>query len=193
MIYENDYELIYMTRQKDEHAFRMLVEKYEDTIRSIIYRYQKQKDRIWNQDDFKQLAMLKLLQAIDYYCEDCKVPFAPFYFEIFRRAMVDHYRERISYKGGCDFYSISIDAEIFDGGSRYEYVNYQTNREKDISTALYDRIYQAKQSLSPLECRIIDLRGQGYTYAQISSMLTIKKKKVDNTLQKVRKSKRKKR
>ena len=44
-----------------------------------------------------------------------------------------------------------------------------------------------KEALSDLEKRIVDLRALGYTYRQIADTLQVKVKKVDNTLQKVRK------
>ena len=56
-----------------------------------------------------------------------------------------------------------------------------------VSYEFQHRVNTRKEALSDLEKRIVDLRALGYTYRQIADTLQVKVKKVDNTLQKVRK------
>ena len=58
-----------------------------------------------------------------------------------------------------------------------------------VSYEFQHRVNSRKETLSSLEKRILDLRALGYTYQQIADTLHIKAKKVDNTLQKIRKDK----
>lgn len=38
-VYENDYELLYLIRQKDEMAFAALMHKYEEIADKLIKKY----------------------------------------------------------------------------------------------------------------------------------------------------------
>lgn len=61
------------------------------------------------------------------------------------------------------------------------------NESFAVSYEFQHRVNTRKEALSDLEKRIVDLRALGYTYRQIADTLQVKVKKVDNTLQKVRK------
>ena len=193
MQYENDYELIYLIHSNDETAVRLLMEKYESLARVIIHRFQKSENRNNVHDDLMQLARLKLMQAVNSYRPECEVPFFCYYEEIFRNAMIDNYRERFTYKSACELFALSLDMQVSDVYEQYTYVDILTAEQLGISPSVCDRIHNLKTNLFPIERRIVDLRIQGYTYAQISKLLDISTKKVDNTMRKVRKSKKKKR
>ena len=122
--YENDYELLYLIRQKDEMAFAALMHKYEEIADKLIKKYIGACKSGLSEDDYLQLARLKLVQTIDDYREDQEASFYHYFCSVFHNL---------------------------------------------------------------LEKRIVDLRALGYTYRQIADTLQVKVKKVDNTLQKVRK------
>lgn len=189
MKYENDYELIYMIRAMNETALKILLKKYEKLSRSIIYQFQKKEEQRSNYEDLLQLSKLKLMQAIESYREERDVPFACFYNEIFRHALIDYFRECYTYKGYCEYRSVSLDLQISDVNEQYHLIDFMVPEAIGISSEVCDRISSLKRKLKPLERRIIDLRVQGYSYTQISQNLQISYKKVSNTLEKARKLK----
>lgn len=185
MKYDNEYELIYMVRQHDDEALRLLMQNYEVSVRCVIAHFNKRKDRIWSWDDYRQEAMIKLLQAIEYYQEDGDASFSSFYVEIFRRFLIDRFRNKMSYKGICEAQSQSLEVGVYDNEAQYNVLDYfavNPCHEHEV----HERIHAVKKELTPLEKRIVDMRVAGYSYAQISSELGIRQKKVDNTLHKVR-------
>lgn len=182
---DNDFELLYMIHLNDVSAYQYLIKKYENTIRYIIYKYQKKKDRRYTQDDFFQLGRIKLLLAVNKYREDKETTFYHFFYEIFEHAMIDYYRTRYSQKGYYDYMCVSLDCVHTQS---YEHYYYEA-LDMGVSLEVSERIIQTKKNLNSIECEIVDLRALGYTYLQISKDLNIKKKKIDNTLHKLRKQK----
>lgn len=73
--YENDYELLYLIRQKDEMAFAALMHKYEEIADKLIKKYIGACKSGLSEDDYLQLARLKLVQTIDDYREDQEASF----------------------------------------------------------------------------------------------------------------------
>lgn len=184
---ENDYELIYMVHQNDDDAWKLLVEKYIKITRFSI-SHRDRKAHIWTQDDFDQLARMKLLQAVETFREDGAASFHTFYLQIYRRSLIDHYRGGLTYKGICNSSIHSLDMEIADVCAKYTYEDFIMH-ESEHEKSLAERICIAKTKLDPLERRIVDMRVEGYTYDHIACELHINRKKVDNTIRKLRKLK----
>ena len=86
----SDYELIYMIRQGDDAAFSQLLQRYDECSRHLIFHFIRHDIAYNNKDDFRQLAAMKMLQAIQCYREDKLVSFASFYQNILRRALIDY-------------------------------------------------------------------------------------------------------
>lgn len=192
---DNAYELLYMVRQKDEAAFKLLIRKYEETVRFIIFKYMRRQNHTMDQEDYFQLALLKLLQAIDTYREDKETSFSYFYLEIIRHTMIDYYRELQSYWGTCELYSLSLDTHVEEANGPYCLLDYVKGPQEN-SERYYEvqhLINETKETLNELEKKIIDFRSMGYSYRQIAYTLHINEKKVDNTLRKARIYKRSKR
>lgn len=179
---DNDNELLYFIHANDEIAFRYLFLKYENSIRYVIHKFQHKKDRRCCEDDLLQIARIKLLQAVDFYQEEIGTTFSFFFFDILEHTLIDYYRTRYSRKGSNDFMAISLDSFVYEQEELY-----MVNGQSELYYEVCERIEKGKRHLKPIERSIIDLRMEGYTYTQISNNLQIKKKKIDYTLQKMRK------
>ncbi|MEF9967413.1 MAG: sigma-70 family RNA polymerase sigma factor [Longicatena sp.] len=191
---ENDYELLYMIRQKDEAAFLYLIEKYDATIRYIIYKYMKKSCNGVDVDDYYQIALMKLTTAIDAFRGDREASFAYFYIEILTHSLIDCYRWNRSAQGNCESFAISLDKQVQDGSRSYSLTDFISTNDRAFikeEEPVYQLFCETKKELSDLENSILDLRSFGYSYKQIASILDINEKKVDNTLCKVRNKKRK--
>lgn len=187
----NDYEIMYMIYQNDETALRMLMDKYHESVRFIIYRYKGYRSVSWNYDDLIQLAFIKLIDAVYTYREDREASFSSYFLEIFRRAVIDQFRRNKAQRYSYEIANLSMDMEVSDNNAQFQGV-YVVD---DHIETLYvnERIQDIKQGLSDVEQAVIDLRMRGYTYQQIAKQLNITKKKVEYTLRKIRNTKRKER
>ena len=56
-VYENDYELLYLIRQKDEMALAALMHKYEEIADKLIKKYIGACKSGLSEDDYLQLAL----------------------------------------------------------------------------------------------------------------------------------------
>lgn len=179
----NDYELLYMIRQKDETAFTILINKYENLAWMLIYKYIGTCKTGLLADDYMQMARLKLLQAVDDYREDQESSFCHYFCRIFRNHLIDCYRRRMH-----DLQPISLDFQIREDDAVYCLMDFIEKPQENfaVSYEFAHRLKTQKAQLKPLEKQIVDLRALGYTYRQIADILNVNIKKVDNTLQKVR-------
>ena len=154
----NDNELIYMIRQRNEKAFAFLVNKYQVEIRRWLRHILRTYPRYQDQEDFYQIALLKLHESIDDYKAD-QSSFHNYYFKVLKHTTVDMIVDEIP-------------AE-------------EDEQEEHIK----ENVLYTQKRLNPLEVDILSLRTLGYSYDQIAEKLNIPKKKVDNTLCKIRKRK----
>lgn len=185
----SDYELIYMIRQGDDAAFSQLLQRYDECSRHLIFHFIRHDIAYNNKDDFRQLAAMKMLQAIQCYREDRQVNFASFYQNILRRALIDYLRvnKQILMTQG---YGSVYDNHICDGGGQY---TTNSSKNETISKSVLLRIEEAMEHLNAFEKKIVELRKNGYTYAEIATDLKISEYIVARTIRKIRNAQKKSR
>ena len=182
-VYENDYELLYLIRQKDEMAFAALMHKYEEIADKLIKKYIGACKSGLSEDDYLQLARLKLVQTIDDYREDQEASFYHYFCSVFHNLLIDCYRQSAHERR-----VLSLDSCIREDAGGYCLLDImeKPNESFAVSYEFQHRVNTRKEALSDLEkessicCAWIYVppdcghaSGQG--------------EKVDNTLQKVRK------
>lgn len=182
----NDYELLYMIRQKDDYAFAILIKKYEDTILYHIKKYKKK--GVYLTEDYYQLALVKMIKAIQCYREDREASFHHYYNEIIRYAFIDYYRASFAYNKYQDMYCLSLDLQVHEEGGLYTMMDFmnKTDHRENMILELLGYIQEREAYLKPVERKIIKLRLLGYSYRQIAKIMNINEKKVDNTIRKLR-------
>ena len=187
----SDNELLYMIRQNNDLAFQYLVRRYHGEIRNCLHSHLRLKYRCLDMDDFYQLALMKLTEAINEY-KHGQSSFHYYYFNILKNTAIDLIRSMNTYNAKKDMYALSLDMKIEDKRGRYTLLdiiedNYRIEDSNHLS--LYHEVERAKQGLNDVELEIMRLRSMGSSYQQIADELQIPKKKVDNTLHKIRKQK----
>ena len=182
----NDYELLYLIRQKNDMAFALLMKKYEEIAVMLMKKYSRTYKIGISEDDYLQMARIKLLQSINEYREDQEASFYHYFCNVFHNLLIDLYRHSLREK-----HIVSLDSCIQEEEGSYCLLDImeKPNESFYVSYEFQHRVNSRKETLSSLEKRILDLRALGYTYQQIADTLHIKAKKVDNTLQKIRKDK----
>ena len=188
----NDNELIYMIRQRNEKAFAFLVNKYQVEIRRWLRHILRTYPRYQDQEDFYQIALLKLHESIDDYKAD-QSSFHNYYFKVLKHTTVDMIRSMNTYSRRQDKYMVSLDMHIQEGETNYRLMDMIVDEipaeEDEQEEHIKENVLYTQKRLNPLEVDILSLRTLGYSYDQIAEKLNISKKKVDNTLCKIRKRK----
>lgn len=184
----NDYELLYLIRQKNEIALAILMRKYKRIANYLIQKYVGEDLSLLIKEDYLQNGRLKLLQAVEDYREDSNSSFYHFYCEIYHNLLIDCYR-----KSKRKYYAVSLDEPLYGSDSNFCLLDIMESPVDyiSVSSESLERIQKRKAELNPIEKKIVDLRALGYTYQQIAGLLEINVKKVDNTLQKIRSDKQK--
>ena len=84
----NDYELIYMVREKDESSNEILYEKYNPIIRNITYEYYRKYSVYgYDYDDFLQEGYIAFQNALCKYDENKDCLFYTFVVFCLRRSL----------------------------------------------------------------------------------------------------------
>lgn len=179
---ENIYELLYMVHQRDDVAIRLMIHYFEGKIQILIRRFYTAYSRS-DYGDYYQLSIWKMIQAVDTYREDRETSFS-FYFEkILRYTFTDIQRRS---KLISTYYL--MDEQHLDLALQDNTGYYQATQGIDTHQVFLkkEEMKQFRKNLSILEKDILKLRLEGYSYQEIADSLHINKKKVDNTLYKVR-------
>jgi len=191
---ENEYELIYMIRQKDQIALEKMLKKYRTVIdckiAEIVYDkrlYQQQKD------DLRQLGFILLHECLDSYNQSKTVKFSTFFGFCFERKIRNQLRSYYA-NNGANLKSLSLDQPVDENGDftlgeniQSSYPEYQADSLVNYQDLL-KLLKRVIADFSPLERRICRLKQAGYTYKEIVNSLACNYKKVDNTMQKFRRA-----
>lgn len=188
----NDNELIYMIRQRNDKAFSFLANKYQVETRRWLRHILRSYPRYQDQEDFYQIALLKLHESIDDY-KAGQSSFHNYYFKVLKHTTVDMIRAMNTYNHIQDKHTVSLDMSIQEGETKYRLVDIIEKaipaEEEEQEEHIKENVLYTQKRLKPLEVDILSLRTLGYSYDMIAEKLNISKKKVDNTLCKIRKRK----
>ena len=175
---ENDYELVYLVKEENEDALEILIKKYQPLLYKEASQYVSNKIEY---EDLIQEGMIGLITAINGYNERKNVLFSTYaYLCIDKR--IKNYIKKMNNKNNKMYNnSLSLDNNI-------ECIDKKEPINELIEQEFFDSIIKFKNNLNFIESIVFDLKINGYSYNQISSILEIPEKKVDNILFKIRKN-----
>lgn len=188
----NDFELIYMIRQKDEWSLGEIIEQSKRLIWQIAHRlYEDVRGTRISKEDMFQEGCLGLFEAIHCYMEDLSVPFLPFAKVCISREIQSLMRKYKGLSFGLLDRSLSLELSVGEEQSVYlsdvipdgRFMNHPGDASKVLET--YKHIENVLKSCSLLEQNIYKLKVYGFTYSEIATIVECKPKQVDNTLQKL--------
>lgn len=191
-ISSNDYELLYMIYQKDEHSLQELIQKYVILINDAIFYYFNIETNNIKNDELLQEGMYLLYSAIYAFRSDRNATFATFFHRILKNKLTNCYRKLYTYEGMCVREMLSLDFTV----NHHDLVESIANRDITLEGIHYlyiarmrEMVREMCKGLRPVECEIVTMRVAGDSYREIAESLHIDEKKVDNVLRKVRKRK----
>ena len=188
----NDHELIYLINDNNEVANDLMYEKYKPLVMHYARKYSlSTKKSGVDVNDLFQEGMLGLYNAIKHYKEDSAASFWTFASVCIDRAICNATRnsntkkqaylnDSLSLDYVYDFYETTL-VDFISDGDKHNPENIVTS--KDEEKRLYNLI---SKNLSSSEHEIFELKRLGFNYDEISEILDISKKKITNTMQRVR-------
>ena len=170
----NDYELIYLAKEKNELAYEILQKKYKPIILNLARKANKLYNNIGLEfSDYVVEGMAALDYAIYYFKEEYDNIFYTYATKLINYYIINKIRKCKQDK--C----LNNAIEWMDD------LNYAYKEPNNIEIS--DQLKYIYKQLNPLEKEILKLKLRGFKYFDIANKLNITKKKVDNTLIKIRK------
>ncbi len=164
----NDYELIYMVRENDEDSRNLLSQKYYPIIQNIANTfYQKYKNYGYDYDDFFQEANYAFQKALLSYNENRDSLFYTFAVLCIRRGLISFCRKIThNYK--------SILGESFWEMKEENVIDVKSDMNIIFDDIEFQDIFRKVLLKLPFEeSSILELKKNGFTYREISTLLDI--------------------
>ncbi len=179
----NDYELIYMVRENDEEAFNLILKKYEPLIKKLCFFY-AQKYKIFNIDieDLKQECRITLFNTLCKFDQNKDILFYSFVIVCIKRGISSYIRRIAGPTRYCESVSIDDDDNYMQFEDNYFYAPPYLIDENYVSNL----IIKFKNELNFDDACVFELRYNSFSYKDISILLDIPFKTVDNKLLKIR-------
>ncbi|MDH6603392.1 RNA polymerase sporulation-specific sigma factor [Bacilli bacterium PM5-9] len=188
----NDYELLYYCYQENEFSFELLANKYERYIYYIINLYKKKYFFFSSEDiDLHNEALILLYECVYSYRDDLNVKFSSYFLACLKKKYLFLIRNLTNNKNKTHALAMSLDS--CPSNNDLDLYSVISNNDLSIAEQVYndylvgDAIKIMKNTLSELENKIIFYYLHGYSYNDISMMLGVENKKIDNTIQKYKK------
>lgn len=189
----NDYELLYYIHQKCEKSFDYLVEKYHRYIYFIIKIFQKNYNFFgYDDNDLYNEAIILLYECTQSFRDDLDVKFGTYFIFCLKKRYLLLLRNLSNNKNKMHAYSMSLDTipnhenmsyyDVIDNGQIgvSEQVNNQYLNQKALDIL--------KEKFNDVEKSIIYYYLLGYSYKEIQVLTKENSKKIDNTIQKLKRT-----
>lgn len=176
----NDNELVYLIRERDENALDLVIRKYEPVIKSLAFYYVKKYNNLkLDSEDLSQEARLTLYKCLLNY-DNKDVYFYTYAVFCIKRCMFTIIKKSFNDTNNS-YYSVDDDDN---------YLQISDNSEELLSlyedNLFINKIINFKNSLDFIDSLIFELKYNYFSYKDISNLLEIDIKKIDNRLSKIR-------
>ena len=181
----NDYELLYLIAEKDEDAYNGICDKYNNMVQIQANKiYKKCKYLGISYEDVYQVGLYGLNKAINSFDEKEGVLFYTCASTYITREILTFIRNNDRYKHNILSDSLSLNTEIdTDGNIVLDFIENKNNNIKDYyENDTINKILDFKYELPFLHSQIYELRLNNFTNKEISILLNVKYKTVDNAV-----------
>lgn len=192
----NDNELIFYVSENNEMAEDILYEKYRPLIVNQAFNlYKTSKYNGVDVNDLIQVGFYGFNKAVNYYNDNMEVTFYTFARLCIKRRMYtfinNSNRVKHDYLNSAFRFEYSVDNSnvlSFNSSSSYWLNDYAYEPEKVFvnKERLEEVVTFIKYNFTPLEKEVFQLNLNGFSYNEISNLLSITCKSVDNTLQRIK-------
>lgn len=181
----NDYELLYLVSESDEDAYNKLYAKYSGFIKSLTQKYLKKCKYLGvDFDDIYQIGCYGLSLAINHYNENNEALFYTFASIFINREIQTFIRNISRKKHNVLSDSISLDKEIDENGNTLEcfFSSSQNSMNSFFEIQNSMDVLMLKHDLPFLQSLIFELKLNNFSNKEISQLLDVKYKSIDNAV-----------
>lgn len=181
----NDYELLYLVSESDEDAYNKLYAKYSGFIKSLTQKYLKKCKYLGvDFDDIYQAGCYGLSLAINHYNENNEALFYTFASIFINREIQTFIRNISRKKHNVLSDSISLDKEIDENGNTLEcfFSSGQNSMNSFFEIQNSMDVLMLKHDLPFLQSLIFELKLNNFSNKEISQLLDVKYKSIDNAV-----------
>lgn len=188
----NDYELVFLVKEQNEEAEKVLIRKYENLIAKIIQEYKNIiKYNGLDKNDLYQEGLLGLMYAIENFNETRNASFYTYASICIKSKMKTLIRKSTNTKNYMLNNSLSLDN--INSTEENNYYCIIANNTDDLSTNLSeaeerDILFKSiNKILTPLEKEVLDYKIKNYTNEEISVKMNKEKRCIENAITRIRK------
>lgn len=178
----DDYELVYRIRENDIEAENLMISKYEPVLNKMAKKYLGIVENVGADiDDLMQEGRIALIKAVDTFDFKKDLLFYTYMSVCVERHCISYCRSLASKKYSPLNYSLAEDSFIYIKDSSY-------NPEYIFDDSMYENSFLSyiRNNFEIIDSSIFELRYNGFTYKEISSLLDLPVSKIDNRLCKMR-------
>lgn len=182
----NDYELVYLSQEKNEDAYKILLNKYMPIIISKLKPYMSRSKVPY--EDLLIEALVGLQNAIDSFKTQEKATFYTFLLICIEREL-EKKCGRITQKKINEYEEVLLSQKTQFQKELLEYIksSEKNPEEKIINEFEINQILEhILEELSSYEVEVLSLRIEGLTYKEISLALDKTNKSVDGAIQRIK-------
>lgn len=187
----NDFELLYLIKNNCMHSILVMLEKYNPLVWKNVFKYSNQyTPKGVEQDDLYQEGRIALFASIYAYKNFIHVPFYAFTNLCINRKMGGYLRKFNSETSKLFYNALSLDMTVTEDQNLYLHEMVADDVNEMSAFVRYAKNLNSlaieEKDLNDFEKIVLILRVYGYSYNEISRLLYCPTKKVDNTLQKIK-------
>ena len=182
----NDYELVYLSQEKNEDAYKILLNKYMPIIISKLKPYMSRSKVPY--EDLLIEALVGFQNAIDSFKTQEKATFYTFLLICIEREL-ENKCGRITQKKINEYEEVLLSQKTQFQKELLEYIksSEKNPEEKIINEFEINQILEhILEELSSYEVEVLSLRIEGLTYKEISLALDKTNKSVDGAIQRIK-------
>lgn len=187
----NDFELLYLVKNNCIDSTIIMLEKYNPLVWKNVYKYTNHyTPKGVETEDLYQEGRIALYDSMYSYKTVINVPFYSFTKLCIERKMGGYIRKFNSETTKLFYNALSLDMTVTEDNNVYLHEMIPNDIKKVSAFIRYAKeltcLALDESTLSSFEKNVLLLKIYGYTYAEMSKMMDCTAKKVDNTLQKVK-------
>ncbi|MBR2247762.1 MAG: sigma-70 family RNA polymerase sigma factor [Bacilli bacterium] len=182
----NDYEVLYMIKEKNDYAQGIMYNKYLPIIKNIAAKNSNfAKQRGAEYEDLVQEGYIGLSNAINSYKDNLNTLFYTYACLCIER-QIGVFCRKLSSKRNEVLNNCCFDENIFI--NQHNILDSSNPEVSSIDNENYNSIIKIKNRFNLINSCIFELRYNGFTYKEISNLLDLSMSSVDGRLSKIRRT-----
>ncbi len=183
----NTEDIVILAQNGDKNSLNNLIISFEPLIKNIVNS--KSKNVLgFDMEDAMQEGRVGFLKAINSFDKNRNAKFSTFAKKVVENEILSYIRNVTSKTNSLNIYGVSLD----NIDENMEDTSFQAIDEKSPETKILEEeqlnklLSDIKENLSDLENTILNLKLDGFSYAEIASYVNKTQKSIDNAMSRIK-------